>query len=94
MLLHIRANKNISLSFDDTDFDLWQKAGSKGEIPELVFIPHLQNQKHKVTMQDIEDVNAKISEIWQKYPRFGRYNKPEISKPQDLLGEDHALVLT
>lgn len=94
MQITVRVNKNIELTFDDSDYDLWRQLGHQGPAPDLIFIPELKNKKHKITVQDIKDVNAKIDEIWRKYPRFGRYDKPEFNNPQDLLGEDHALIIT
>lgn len=82
------------MTLDDTDFAAWQKGNRQGEPPELIFIPHLNDLKHKIDSKDIAETNAKLDEIWEKYPRFGKYSKPEINKPQDLLGEDHALVVT
>ena len=92
MFLDLRINAKIGLVLDDTLFDQWLRSDRKEEPPALGFFPYLRDQKHKVTMQDIEDFNAKIDEIWAKYPQFGRYDKPDVKKPQDLLGEDHALI--
>lgn len=94
MLLHLRANKYIRLILDDTDYVNWEKSGKQGDPPELIFIPELKDFSHKISTQDIRDVNAKLDEVWTKYPQFGRYARLEINNPQDLLGEDHALVVT
>lgn len=93
MYLHIRINKNIGLILDDTAYDQWLK-NRVGETPTLYFHPYLRKESHKVTVKDVEEFNQKIDELWAKYSRFARYDKPEITKPQDLLGEDHALILT
>lgn len=93
MYLQVRVNKNIGLILDDSDYDDWLKH-KQGETPTLYFHPYLRDLKYKVTMKDVNEFNAKLEELWAKYPRFARYDKPIINKPQDLLGEDHALVLT
>lgn len=95
MYLDLRVNNYIGLILDDTLYDEWLRASEPStEPPALGFFPYLRKKGHKVTMADIDAFNAKIDALWAKYPRFARYDKPDISKPQDLLGEDHALVLT
>jgi len=91
MYLDLRINANIGLVLDDTLYDQWLKARSGGP-PALGFFPYARNRNHKVTQSDVEAFNAKIEDLWKKYPRFARYDKPLIHKPQDLLGEDHALI--
>jgi hypothetical protein len=93
MEFKVRVNKHIEMYLDITAYNQWISNGRQGEAPTLFFGLMPRTKNYKTTMSDVEDVNKKLDELWEKYRQLNRFPKPEIKTPQEIFGENHTAVL-